>query len=116
MCETVSTKSVLDALAVGHRNPNIKLALSKINEFYSYRRGTGVDSDLGISNLKDLLRRRGYRVQARFGNDSDLELLKTTVESDDCSFPIISVSPTYPIRRKHSNSPLNTFLRQRLAL
>jgi hypothetical protein len=88
-------KSILDELAVRHKVPELKLALSKINEFYSYRRGLGGDSDLGISNLNDSLERRGYTVQVRFGRDSDLELLKAKVESDECSFPIISVSPAY---------------------
>ena len=95
MCETASIKSVLDELAVRHKVPNLKLALSKINEFYSYRRGMGGDSDLGISNLNDFLGRRGYIVQVSTGKDSDLELLKAMIESDECSFPIISVSPTY---------------------
>lgn len=95
MCETAAMKCILDVLAGRHGKTNIKLSLSKINVHYSYRRGMGGDSELGISNLNDYLVKRGYRVQTRSGKGSTLELLKAIIESEERSFPIISVSPDY---------------------
>jgi hypothetical protein len=95
MCETAAVKSILDELAARHGISGIKRALGKINEYYNYRRGIGGDSELGISNLNDFLAKSGYRVQIKSGKESTLELLKGRIESADCSFPLISVSPEY---------------------
>lgn len=95
MCETTSMKNVLDELARRHGKPKLKISLSKMNEFYSYRRGLGTDSDVGLERLNDHLRRFGYRIRRAYGRKSTGELLKRIVEDEDCSYPLISVSPEY---------------------
>ncbi|MEE9116856.1 MAG: hypothetical protein V3U09_08170 [Thermoplasmata archaeon] len=95
MCETTSVKIILDELSARHKKPRLKVSIKTLNKYYSYRRGSGTDSVVGIDELNDHVNSQGYRVRVEYGSGSTMEILKQIVEKDDCSFPIISVNHAY---------------------
>lgn len=95
MCETTSVKIILDELSARHSRPKLKVSVKTLNKYYCYRRGSGTSSAIGLDELDNHVNNEGYRVRVEYGSGSRMELLKTIIESDDCSFPIIAVNPEY---------------------
>ena len=94
-CEPTCFKNVMDELSSRTGVRKLRRGLRELNRLFDYRKGHFCDSDLGISNLNDILSPLGYNVRKTYGSRSGLNLLSQAIGDERSSYVIAAVSPEY---------------------
>ena len=94
-CDPTQVTNVLHELSVRHRRPDIGLSYNEVRQIIP----TGLEG-VSYRRLVDRLKKRlsplGYEPRCVFGSqESRWDIAKSVLRSENCSFPVLGVSPSY---------------------
>jgi len=103
-CWPTCLKNIFDELASRTGSPELKIKMSKMDDLCGYVRSQGCAIGTVTPSVNDHLaaKRSSYRVFEKADRGNTLEMLKSIIDDEVASYPIIGVSPEY-----HAEQPVN---------
>ena len=94
-CYPAGVKNIVDRLAERKDIDGMSMSLSEVNEICGYKRGLQCEEDLIPPRLTDALHDFGYEAVEMTAPEMDIEQLRSVIEDEDTSLPLVELDPQY---------------------
>lgn len=94
-CYPAAVKNIVDRLADRKDLHGMSMSLSEVNDICGYKRGLQCEEDLIPPRLTDAVTDFGYEAVVKTAPQMDLEELKSVIQDDGTSLPIVELDPSY---------------------
>ncbi len=103
-CWPTCLKNIFDDLATRTGSPELRIKMSTMHELCGYVKGVGCAIGTVTPSINSHLakKRSPFRVFEKADRGNTLQMLKSIIEDEAASYPIVGVSPEY-----HTQQPVN---------
>lgn len=94
-CYPAAVKNIVDRLAERKDLTGMSMSLSDVNDICGYKRGLQCEEDLIPPRLTNAVSPYGYEAVLEQAPEMDLDELRSVIDDEDTSLPIVELDPEY---------------------